>query len=146
MDIEEGSHSAESHSEEEYDQDVSKSVKYVSSCCRWVRDRLEKYTKMFSYINHTGLLLNKNLILANRNKSQIVYLAWVPIFLLLLVNFFQSIADDFTSYKVLDHPVNKLDVIDRWYNEEEPCLTIGYGIIVSILRIIQIGKQEREIW
>lgn len=32
MDIEEGSQDGESNSEEEYDQDLSKSVKYVSSC------------------------------------------------------------------------------------------------------------------
>jgi len=33
--------------------------------------------------------------------------------LLWLVRFFQTLADDFTDYRVVDHPINQLDHIER---------------------------------
>ena len=116
---------------EEYDQDISKSVKIVSSCCRYLREKIEEYTKLFTFIHHTTLLLDKNYILAMRSKSQLLYLCIVPVFLLLLVRFFQTVSEDFTSYTVLNQPINQINSIDHCFHPTDPCLTIGYGIIVS---------------
>jgi len=121
------------------DEDVSKSVKVVVNACRCIYRLIERYTKLFSFFLHIKLLLKKNYILATRDKFQIIYLAGIVVFILCLVRFFQSIADDFTNETILNQLENNMTTIDRCFHSTDPCLTIGYGIIVSILLNFLIG-------
>jgi hypothetical protein len=65
-----------------------------------------------------------------REKSQLVYLAGIVVFLLCLVRFFQSIANDFTKEFVINQDEHQMNSIEKWFHPSGYCITVGYGIIV----------------
>ena len=56
-----------------------------------------------------------------------------PILLILLVKFFQNISNDFMKAGLGTTKENTLNSIEKWFHPTDPCITVGYGIIVGAL-------------
>lgn len=111
------------------EEDDVKNKTLASSTSRCFYEKIESWTKLFTFLLHTRLCLNKNYLLATRNKFQLAYLTLTPILLLMLVRWFTSLSNDFTQLKVLNPQVNHLDHIEKCYHPTDPCITVAYGII-----------------
>ena len=111
------------------EEDEIKNTTFINSASRWLRDTIENWTKLFSYLLHSKLLLNKNYLLATRNRFQITYLMLTPIFLLCLVRWFTQLGNDFTQHSIPNPEVVNLNSIEKCIHPTEPCITVAYGII-----------------
>ena len=84
------------------------------------------------FFEHTFLMLKKNYIIMLRNKKITFFQLFSPIFVCLLIIFWQYLANIVTDYAEINPEITPTSKISKCIspNEISDCVTIGYGITV----------------
>lgn len=95
-------------------------------------------TQISKLCEHTSLMLKKNYIIMSRNKKTTFFQLFSPVLVCLLIVFWQYLANIITDYSEINPEITSTNLISKCVppNYNKNCITIGYGIAVTLTNFI----------